>query len=153
MHERIEIEACYRAVGLRMAELPICNPALKVELVGWRLLEDIGQVGVLITPWCMNLLWQPLPGAALPRQGGPVLLMLPSGEYECIVHNDEILGLLASASLYSPMQDFPGQIEARAVAGEVLTLILGDTSHADEEAAGVSRRTLFRRVLGQTVRE
>ncbi|MFC0712225.1 [NiFe]-hydrogenase assembly chaperone HybE [Azorhizophilus paspali] len=131
MHAREVIEAHYRAAGARMAGLPVYNPALAVELFGWRAVEDVGVLGVLITPWCMNLFWQP-PAASrqppadaeLPASGERPVLSLPSGDYECSLHEDERLGRHASASLCSPMQDFPGEAEARAMAEEVLRLIL-----------------------------
>ena len=39
----------------RMADVPLLNPALTVETVGFRLWQD-SWLGVLITPWSMNLL-------------------------------------------------------------------------------------------------
>ncbi|SEI40319.1 [NiFe] hydrogenase assembly chaperone, HybE family [Azotobacter beijerinckii] len=147
-----DIEAYYRAVGTRMAGLPVCNPALAVELLGWRAVEGVGALGVLITPWCMNLFWRPPAGAELPAKGERVVLALPSGDYECTLHEDETLGRYASASLCSPMQDFPGQAEARAMAEEVLRLIFAEPESEPEspQPAQLTRRALFRRALGGT---
>lgn len=141
-----DIEAYYRAVGTRMAGLPVYNPALVVELLGWRAVEDVGALGVLITPWCMNLFWQPPADAALPAKGERAVLALPSGDYECTLHEDERLGRYASASLCSPMQDFPGQAEARAMAEEVLRLIFAVPE--PEPPPRLGRRALLRRALG-----
>jgi len=150
MRERIE--GYYRAVATRMAELPVYNPALAVELLGWRVLEGSGALGVLITPWCMNLLWQPPLDAELPGKGERVLLSLPSGDYECTLHQDPSLGRHASASLCSPMQDFASQHAARAMAEEVLQLVFAipepESSKPEPSPAGMSRRDLFRRALG-----
>lgn len=150
MPSREAIEAYYRAVGTRMAGLPVCNPALAVELLGWRAVEGIGALGVLITPWCMNLFWQPPAEAELPAKGERALLALPSGDYECTLHEDESLGRYASASLCSPMQDFPDQTGARAMAEEVLRLVFAEPEPEPEppQAAALSRRALFRRALG-----
>lgn len=145
---REAIEAYYRAVGTRMAGLPICNPALAVELLGWRAVEGAGALGVLITPWCMNLFWQPPAAAELPAKGERAVLSLPSGDYECTLHEDERLGRYASASLCSPMQDFPGQAEARAMAGEVLRLIFAVPEPEPPQPAQIGRRALLRRALG-----
>lgn len=141
-----EIEAYYRAVGTRMAGLPVYNPALAVELLGWRAVEGVGALGVLITPWCMNLFWQPPAEAELPAKGERAVLALPSGDYECILHEDESLGRYASASLCSPMQDFPDQAEARAMAEEALRLILAVPE--PEPPPRLGRRALLRRALG-----
>ncbi|MGV6475817.1 [NiFe]-hydrogenase assembly chaperone HybE [Azotobacter vinelandii] len=150
MHGREAIEAHYRVAGARMAGLPVYNPALTVELLGWRAVEGVGALGVLITPWCMNLFWQPPADAELPASGERAVLSLPSGDYECTLHEDERLGRHASASLCSPMQDFPGQAEARAMAGEVLRLILAVPEAGSEPSRSglLSRRALFRRALG-----
>ncbi|WP_349569160.1 [NiFe]-hydrogenase assembly chaperone HybE [Azotobacter salinestris] len=141
-----DIEAYYRAVGTRMAGLPVYNPALVVELLGWRAVEGVGALGVLITPWCMNLFWQPPADAVLPAKGERAVLALPSGDYECTLHEDERLGRYASASLCSPMQDFPGQAEARAMAEEVLRLIFAVPE--PEPPPRLGRRALLRRALG-----
>jgi len=148
-----DIEAYYRAVATRMAELPVYNPALGVELLGWRACGEAGAVGVLITPWCMNLFWQPPAAAELPGKGERVLLALPSGDYECTLHEDASLGRHASASLCSPMQDFSAQAEARAMAEEVLQLVFAEPAAEPphEQASGpapLSRRALLRRALG-----
>lgn len=147
-----DIEAYYRAVAARMAELPVYNPALEVELLGWRECAEIGGVGVLITPWCMNLFWQPPADAELPGKGERVLLALPSGDYECTLNHDPSLGRHASASLCSPMQDFASQDAARAMAEEVLQLVFAipepETTKPEPGPAAISRRDLFRRALG-----
>ena len=52
----------YRRVETeRMQGLPLLNPALRVEAVGFRLAEEDASVaeGVLITPWFMSLLRLP----------------------------------------------------------------------------------------------
>ncbi|GAB3386779.1 [NiFe]-hydrogenase assembly chaperone HybE [Azotobacter armeniacus] len=148
MHSREAIEAYYRAVGTRMAELPVYNPALAVELLGWRAVEGVGALGVLLTPWCMNLFWQPLAEAELPAKGERVVLALSSGNYECTLHEDASLGRYASASLCSPMQDFPGQAEARAMAEEVLRLIFAVPEPESPPSGQLGRRALLRRALG-----
>lgn len=147
MHAGETIETYYRAVAARMAALPVYNPALAVELLGWRALDGGGAAGVLLTPWCMNLLWQPPADAELPAKGSSVLLALPSGDYECTLHEDTELGRYASASLCSPMQDFAGQAEARALAEEVLRLIFASPA-AEPPPAALGRRALLRRALG-----
>jgi [NiFe] hydrogenase assembly HybE family chaperone len=74
------------------------------------------------------------------------VLSLPSGDYECTLHEDESLGRYASASLCSPMQDFPDQAGARAMAEEVLRLVFAEPE--PPQPAQLTRRALFRRALG-----
>jgi len=148
------ILAYYRAVAERMAGLPVYNPALAVELRGWREVAGVGGVGVLITPWCMNLFWQPLAEAELPGKGEQALLSLSSGDYECTLHEDPTLGRFASASLCSPMQDFADQAGAQAMADEALRLVFAEPAPVPEPApepatpVNLGRRALFRRALG-----
>ena len=141
------IEQYFEQVSQRMAELPVFNPALRVKLLGWQHWPDQGDVGVLITPWCMTLLWQPIPERPLPPKGSTLELLLPSGCYECVLHQDPELGYYASASLCSPMQDFDDQAAAHAMAEAVLRLI---TAVPDVETSpNLGRRDFFRRLLGQ----
>ncbi len=48
------LEAAFRAAALRMQGLPIVNPALEVEAVGFAPWEG-SWLGVMVTPWGMNL--------------------------------------------------------------------------------------------------
>lgn len=140
-------EAFFGEVAVRMAGLPVCNPALAVELRGWQAPAPGVELGVLIAPWCMSLLWC-VDGADWPAKGAPVTLALASGEYEGIAHDEPALGRYASASLCSPMDAFADQAGARAMADEVLRLLLAAPASADETGTALSRRGLLRRVLG-----
>ena len=153
--ERIErfFERVHRE---RMAGLPILNPRLAVKLVGPRDWQGLW-IGVLVTPWTMNLI--ALPG---PRCGSPPGsfgtkrdLDLPAGRYEFIAAADPELGPHETCSLFSPMDAFADQEGALAMAQAILTLLFDPTgrSAATDPAAptprqGVSRRELLRTVLG-----
>jgi [NiFe] hydrogenase assembly HybE family chaperone len=116
------LEQVFRHIaGTRMAGLPILNDALEVEAFGFR--EYDGRtVGVLITPWFMNLVALPGPEDdwAAASSGASLSLDLPAGQVPCLHAHEATLGPYLSHSLYSPMQDFPDQAYARAVAAEVL---------------------------------
>ena len=131
-------EAIYRE---RMRDLPIVNPVLAVEAVGFEQWED-QDLGVLITPWFMNLVL--LPGsqrlADLP-QGERVECRFPSGACELTVYHDEELGSYLAAVLFRTVADFPDQDVARAVAEEALANILAEPP--EEEGEKVSRRGLL----------
>lgn len=131
-------QAIYRE---RMRDLPIVNAKLAVEAVGFEQWED-KDLGVLITPWFMNLVLLPDSNrlADLP-QGERVECQFPSGPCELTVYHDEDLGSYLAAVLFSTVADFPDQDVARAVAEEALAQIL--TEAPEKEAEKVSRRGLF----------
>jgi [NiFe] hydrogenase assembly HybE family chaperone len=131
-------EAIYRE---RMRDLPIVNPELAVEAVGFERWED-QDLGVLITPWFMNLVLLPDSRrlADLP-QGERVECRFPSGPCEFTVCRDEELGSYLAAVLFRTVVDFPDQDVARAVAEEALANVLAEPS--GDEAGTVSRRGLL----------
>ena len=101
-----------------MCELPLYNDRLAVEAVGFAPWQG-GALGVLITPWTMNLILLPgEDGQSLPA-GGAQSVGLPGGEYLFQV------GVGAgpphlSLSLFTTVMDFPDQDTARAIALETL---------------------------------
>jgi [NiFe] hydrogenase assembly HybE family chaperone len=131
-------EAIYRE---RMRDLPIVNPVLAVEAVGFEQWED-QDLGVLITPWFMNLVLLPDSRrlADLP-QGERVECRFPSGPCELTVYQDEELGSYLAAVLFRTVADFPDQDVARAVAEEALANVLAEPSGKD--AGKMSRRGLL----------
>ena len=131
-------EAIYRE---RMRDLPIVNPMLAVEAVGFEQWED-HDLGVLITPWFMNLVLLPDSKrlADLP-QGERVECRFPSGPCELTVYHDEELGSYLAAVLFRTVADFPDQDVARAVAEEALANVLAEP--AAKDADKVSRRGLL----------
>ncbi|HYN77889.1 MAG TPA: [NiFe]-hydrogenase assembly chaperone HybE [Lamprocystis sp. (in: g-proteobacteria)] len=153
--ERIErtFEQIYRE---RMAGLPILNPDLAVKLVGLRAWAG-GWVGVLVTPWMMNLIALPgangadRPGAAGSQRGRA----FTSGEYQFTAGADPVIGRYETCSLFSPMGTFPDQETAVATAESILTLLL-DAPPADTAQPApdhppqrtLSRRGLLRAALG-----
>ena len=137
-----DLVARYHAIyEERMQGLPIINSRLAVEAVGFERWE--GQdLGVLITPWFMNLVLLPDEDrlAALP-QGEEVRCEFPSGPCELTVYHDEELGTYLAAVLFRTVADFPDQDVARAVAEEALANVLAEAPAKD--ARTVSRRGLL----------
>ena len=137
-----DLVARYEAIyDERMRDLPIVNPQLAVEAVGFEQWED-QDLGILITPWFMNLVLLPNSErlADLP-QGDRIDCRFPSGPCEMTVYHDEQLGSYLAAVLFRTVADFPDQGIARAVAEEALAQILTETPA--KEARQVSRRGLF----------
>lgn len=113
------LEAIYRGISEgAMRDLPICNPALEVAAIGFR--DHAGVVvGVLATPWFMNLVVAASPqGPDLPfvPAGATVTHAFPGGEFDCVVGETTGFGRLDSASLFSPMFQFDDAGVVRAVA-------------------------------------
>lgn len=129
------LEAGYRLAAERLRGLPIFNEALHVEAVGFRVWE--GQwLGVVITPWFMNLTLAPADPAAwhsLPVRGKRKL-RLPAGNFEFIGAEDPQVGEFQTCSLFSPMGDFADQEGARLVA-QLSLQALFDPAHAEAPPA------------------
>lgn len=129
-----------------MRDLPLYNQALVVEALGFRRHGD-DLVGVVITPWFMNVI--ALPVAAEPmemnRMGKKADLALPSGPQRFKWGGDETVGAYKSLSLFSPMFGFDSQDTARAAATDRLkALMTPPPEDAGSGKDGVSRRDLFR---------
>jgi len=125
----------------RMQELPIVNSRLAVEAVGFDQWED-RDLGVLITPWFMNLVLLPKSDelAEVP-QGTQIECRFPSGPCELTVYQDEELGSYLAAVLFRTVADFPDQETAVAIAEEALAQIVTDAP--EKETEKVSRRGLL----------
>ena len=101
----------------RMADIPILNPALQVQAVGFEHTEH-GCLGVLITPWFINLMLVPCEGDTwedLPV-GSTQTHRFPSGSYEFIVNHEDEIGRFQSCSLLSPVLEIGDQDTAIQVA-------------------------------------
>lgn len=99
-------------------DLPIYNPKLKVEAVNFQWLNEQEWIGVLITPWFMDLMiisevpepWN------IHTTGKRVSRDLPAKSYQFIQGGDEVLGSYLTCSLYSPMDAFDYQELAQSAA-------------------------------------
>jgi len=140
----------YRRVETeRMQGIPILNPALSVEAVGFRVALNEAAVaeGVLITPWFMNLVRLPL---SVEGHAGLVgrkrVHAFGTERFEFIGAHDPSLGFHESCALFSPMNDFGHQTLARETAQEVMTALTPlDTPPAPAPAVPARRAFLFGR--------
>ncbi|MBI1195251.1 MAG: [NiFe]-hydrogenase assembly chaperone HybE [Gammaproteobacteria bacterium] len=129
----------------RMRGLPVVNAALEVATVGF----DEGpheRLGVLITPWCMNLVLLPPEDGGVDAEAGDWAALkpgakqahvLPSGTYEFVVADEPGVGRFQSCSLFSPMFEFGDQATAVATAKAVLLAIM-DKAYSEPMSAGQS---------------
>lgn len=134
---KFALESCYtRIQSQRMADIPIINPKLHVQAVGFGFYEQVW-LGVLITPWFMNILLlgdkTELPIAT------KVTRSFPAGNFEFIVSHEEAIGYYQSCSLYSPMFAFEEQYVAVQTAKSALRSLL-----MPPENPQLSRRDLLR---------
>lgn len=119
----------------RMADVPILNPVLRVEAVGFREWEG-RWIGVLVTPWTINLILLPghntsLIPLALDEKS---LWDFPSGTYEFMGLNEPAIGTCHICPLISPVMEFATHEEARAVAQEIITTLFAESARDDELA-------------------
>ncbi len=118
------LEAVFRRIEReRMADVPILNPALKVEVVGMRPWAG-DWLCVLVTPWSMNLML--LPGDSgeggwrAQAVGSSTRLAFPAGGFDFIVGAEPGIGCFAMCSLFSPMDGFGDAETAAATAAAAL---------------------------------
>lgn len=140
------LTAAYRTIAHRMEGLNFVNPAIEVEAVGfapW----DAHWLGVMVTPWFINLMLLPRDAAAWTSvpQGKTLRYRFPAGDYEFISSHDETVGEYQMCSLISPVLDFGDHATAREVATLARAALLDPANapepdrpkkDADEEAPG-----------------
>lgn len=117
-----ELEAAFRRIQVtRMVDMPLCNPALEVDAVGFREWQG-RRVGVLVTPWSIGLV-------VLPGTAADVLALkaderrawrFPSGEYEFMGGDEPECGPFHFCSLFSPPAEIADHNEACAIATAVM---------------------------------
>lgn len=140
------LETAFKHIlDVRMRDVPIINPALAVQAIGFETFAD-AYPGVLITPWCMNLMLFPHPDSAwLSLSAGHQFEQtFPSGSFMFTLATEPQLGAYAQCSLFSPMFEFEDQAAALAAAQAALQGLL--TIPAPR---AVSRRALLRGQIGK----
>jgi len=123
-----------RILQEQMQGIPLLNNLLRVQTLGFQ--EYDGRViGILITPWLMNLIM--LPGAdddweAL-ELGDKRPHKFPSGTYKFMVNELDGVGKCQTHSLYSPMGEFVNQDHALAAAQGFLDTLMVEREPTEEE--------------------
>ena len=131
----VQVVRVFEAIhASRMQGMPLLNPALRVEAVGFRRWQG-RWLGVLITPWFMNLMLLPDDAAAWQRLPPRAALgyVLPAGVFEFIGGHEPQLGDYQSCSLFSPVFEFADQDGARATALAALEALFDTAAHAGAE--------------------
>ena len=126
-----------------MYDLPIVNKALRVQLVDFFPWSD-SLLGVLITPWFMNLVLIPKVSHERFQSGKTVRINISGSEFMFLANNDDTIGLYLSSSLYSPMFEYKTQQQAVATASAIMQKIKNHASGAKPPGEKVSRRDFLR---------
>lgn len=112
------LETAFRAVyAERMQGLAFVNAAVGVEAIGFAPWKHYW-LGVMLTPWSMNLLlapgdpgaWRPLPPGEKRRYA------FPAGDFDFISARAPAIGEYLTCSLFSPLLDFADHATARQTA-------------------------------------
>ena len=135
-----KLEAVFGDIAdTRMAGLPICNTALRVQAVGFREWQE-HWVGVLITPWTISLVLMPGDKAPLKALGADEKMTwaFPSGNYEFMGLNDPALGTCQICSLISPVADVEHHEDAVSIAEQVMAALF--TSGQSDQIRDAERK-------------
>ncbi len=151
------LEAAFRRIEReRMRDMPILNRALGVRALGFRL-EPQGWLGVLITPWFINLMLLPAEGARWTTLavGQSRTLALPAGGFEFVGGFEEAIGEYQFCSLFSPVLEFADQESACAVALAALEAVrmpgtLSRPGAAEGSGRALSKREFLRGALSDS---
>jgi [NiFe] hydrogenase assembly HybE family chaperone len=152
-----QLVTAYRdLVQPRMLSLPMYNPELLVEAVGFR--EHEGRpCGVLLTPWSMNLVLLPAEdddwtGMA---PGSILEVTFPAGEYLCRLSMPEGIPPHLSLPLFNTVNEFDKQDTARSVAEDIMRRLYEETDdpmkatpmETELNKSGIRRRMSRRSLL------
>lgn len=151
-----QLETTFRQIHTeRMQNVPVVNEKLAVKATQFYPWKEY-QLGILITPWFMNIMLLPNDATAnnladkqvgtnhsTPsnkesyKVGATKNHVLPSGSYEFVTGYEESIGFFESCSLFSPMFDFANQEAAELTAKEAL-LALMNKENIDVESQNPS---------------
>ena len=128
----------------RMADVPIVNPAVGVEAVGFERTDE-GFLGVLVTPWFISLVLLPLEGDDWRDRkiGSEITHSFASGNYVFQVAGDDAIGAYQACSLLSPVLELADHATAVAIAQAALLALHDEDqrdSTSDTRAGEIARR-------------
>ncbi len=135
-----------------MQGIPILNPAIGVQALGFR--EYQGRVlGVLITPWLMNLVMLPGEGEDWSGMelGHKQPHRFPSKTFKFMVNEIDGIGPCQTHSLYSPMYVFASHEQAVNVAQAFLDTLMVEAELTEQDL--VDEELLGRIMRGEEASE
>ncbi len=145
-HRVAALEALFTTIAhTRMAGVPVLNRALQVQALGFEPLPPQegdataatapapAAVGILITPWFMNLVRLPLqPEPTAQGVGRSQRHAVGNGAFDFIGAHEPAIGAYSACSLFSPVFEFVDQAAARATAQAVLATLRAAAPQASE---------------------
>jgi [NiFe] hydrogenase assembly HybE family chaperone len=138
----------FRHVDAAMRDLPLYNAKVPIEAIGFRPFGDDALIGVLLTPWFMNLIVLPIEPTPMDMAaiGKASVIELPAGKRTFVVGGDAAIGLYKALSLHSPVLNFtlPGQAQAEAQRQLATLMAPGvEEAPASSNSAKFDRRALL----------
>lgn len=133
-----------RIAETQMRDVPILNPQLHVQAIDFQPLADQTWLGVLLTPWFMNLIWLTQVQEAF-QLGESRDLQLDSGTYSLQLNYADGIGSFYSASLFSPVLQFTDQATAVLVGEQVLQQLLTPSHNNSAQTSATKSAKLSRR--------
>ena len=138
----------HSAVDERMRSLPVYNDGLDIQVIGLRRWDE-GLLGIVATPWCMNIILLPAAGAPQRMEGSTRELDFPSGRYAFITGQLPGIGAIESCSLFSPMHEFDDPLVVTQVAEHALQALFAapgsDTGVSADNPEGPREQGMSRR--------
>lgn len=131
------VAAYQRIAATRMQGIPLLHDVLRVQAVGFEYVaqsepkDTVSAVGILVTPWFMNLVWLPLQSLDQPRQVG-IKMQRHVGSvcFEFIAAHEDAFGSYETCSLFSPVFEFENQTAAVDTAQAALATLRQPTRAA-----------------------
>jgi len=122
-----QLEETFRHIQkTRMDGVPVINESLVVKALHFQDWNN-HKLGILITPWFMNLMLIPNKNTGSTLKTGTVHQhRFPSGSYDFVAGFEEEIGHYLSCSLFSPMFEFENQEAAELTAIEALKAIMNE---------------------------
>jgi [NiFe] hydrogenase assembly HybE family chaperone len=125
-----QLERVFTEIGhTRLSGVTVQNPAVLVQALGFATVPDDPNMllGVLVTPWFMNLVRLPaqtaLPGETLLSVGKKANRSVGNRSFEFMGADEPDIGAFEVCSLFSPMFEFANHAAAADTANEILNLL------------------------------
>lgn len=117
-----------------MQGIPILNSRIRVQALGFQHYQE-RVVGVVITPWLMNMVLLPGEGEDWSdlALGHKRFHNFPAKKYKFMVNEIDGIGFCQTHSLHSPMNEFSSHEHAVSVAQDFLDKLMVDSSPASED--------------------
>jgi len=117
-----------------MQGIPILNSKIRVQTLGFQHYQE-RVVGVVITPWLMNMVLLPGEGEDWSELvlGHKRFHNFPAKKYKFMVNEIDGIGFCQTHSLHSPMNEFSSHEHAVSVAQDFLDKLMVDSSPARED--------------------